>query len=79
MPGETGLSPYQIVFGRERFLAGIPMQPPRVCEEAAQFFDRIEKRDKELSIRLTEKHWQEMARENVGRLERPHLGVGDWV
>jgi hypothetical protein len=38
IPGETGLSPYQILFGRDRPLINIPYQPPRECEDAQQFF-----------------------------------------
>ena len=39
-PGEAGLSPYQILFGRERPLAGVPYQPPVECEDAIAFFER---------------------------------------
>ena len=33
-PGEAGLTPYEIVFGREIFLANVPYNPPRVFEDA---------------------------------------------
>ena len=36
-PGEAGLSPYQILFGRERPLAAVPYQPPVECEDAQAF------------------------------------------
>ena len=36
-PGESGISPYQIVFGRERHLAGAPYEPLRECESANVF------------------------------------------
>jgi hypothetical protein len=55
LPGETGLSPFQILFGRDRNVAGIPYQPPRVCEEAAVFMERMEARDKALARILDKK------------------------
>ena len=36
-PGESGLTPYEIVFGRERFCANVPYEPPRSCEDAQDF------------------------------------------
>ncbi len=35
--GEGGLSPYKIVMGRERPLAGIPYTPERECQEAQDY------------------------------------------
>ena len=40
-PG-SGLSPYQILFGRERPLAGVPYEPPVECEDAKAFFKETE-------------------------------------
>ena len=79
MPGETGYSPFQIMFGRDRNLAGLPYEPPRQCEEATQFFDRMEALDKKLSTTLTEQHWTEMAQQNITRHTRPPFKTGDWV
>ena len=39
-PGEAGLSPYQILFGRERPLAGVPYEPSVKCEDAKALFKR---------------------------------------
>jgi len=36
--GEGGLSPHQIMFGRDRNLAGLPYDPIRVCEDADESF-----------------------------------------
>ena len=44
--GEFGVSPYELVFGRERNLAGIPWQPVRECAEADAFLKRMEATDK---------------------------------
>lgn len=37
-PGESGYSPYEILFGRPRPLADRPYTPPTVCEDAVNFF-----------------------------------------
>ena len=42
IPGEAGMSPYEIVFGRERFTANVPYRPPRECEDAMYFFGRMQ-------------------------------------
>ena len=42
MPGVSGLSPYEIVYGRRRPLAGLPNEVPRVCEDAVEFFKKME-------------------------------------
>ena len=38
--GESGFSPYEIVFGRYRNLPGIPQKPPEGSEDALVFLDR---------------------------------------
>ena len=40
-PGEGGLSPYQILFGRDRPLGNTPYQPIHECEDSTVFFSRI--------------------------------------
>ena len=45
MPRVSGLSPYEIVYGRQRPLAGLPYEVPRVCEDAVEFFKRMEELD----------------------------------
>jgi transposase InsO family protein len=37
-PGESGFSPYELVFGRHRPLANLPYTPEREAEEAKEFF-----------------------------------------
>ena len=39
--GEGGLSPYEILFGRTRPLAGVPYHPPKECENSKEFFTRM--------------------------------------
>ena len=41
-PGESGVSPFELVFWRERFLAGPPADLDSECEDARQFCDRME-------------------------------------
>ncbi len=41
-PGESGVSSFELVFGRERILAGTPTDLDRNCEDARQFCDRVE-------------------------------------
>ena len=38
LPGETGFTPSEILFGRHRPLSGLPLPIPHVCEDALQFF-----------------------------------------
>ena len=47
-PGEGGLSPYQILFVRERPLASVPYTPHIDCEESREFFERMKSIDKKL-------------------------------
>ena len=77
--GEAGLSPFQIVFGRERNLAGVPYTPVRECEDATLFFDRMERVDKQVADTLREIHRSREEKENSNRRERTPFRVGDWV
>ena len=55
-PGEAGLSPFQIVFGRDRYEAGVPYEIARECEGTQQFFDRQDHIDKIVAKTLNEEH-----------------------
>ena len=46
MEGPLGLSPYQMLFGRDRPLSGLPYPAPRYAEAANGFFNRMEELDK---------------------------------
>ena len=56
MPGVSGLSPYEIVFGRQWPLAGLPYSVPKVSEDAIEFFKRMEGMDKRVAKKLHEEH-----------------------
>ena len=78
-PGEGGLSPYQILFGRNRPLAGVPYEPPHCCEDAVDFFHRMAEVDVKVAARLNGLHAQQVARTNAGRKSGEDLRVGDKV
>jgi hypothetical protein len=63
-PGETGVSPFELVFGRESFLAGPPTDLDRECEDAHQFLKRMEELVNKMSRKLQKAHIAEAARVN---------------
>ena len=78
-PGESGISPFQVVFGRERNLAGCPYEPLRECESAHAFFDRMSELDAKVAATLNESHWQEARRLNEKRAKPTPYHPGDKV
>ena len=79
--GESGYSPYEIVFGRPRNLAGIPREPPAECEDVRAFFDRQEMVAEKVAKVLNDKHQVATERINRQRPARPPMEVGTpvWV
>ncbi len=77
--GEGGLSPYKIIIGRDRPLAGIPYTPERYCPEAQDYFDHVEKIDKLVAANLNQGHQQTQDRHNSQIKSRPEFQVGDMV
>ena len=76
---ETGLSPYQLVFGRERPVGGLPYSIPRSNPDAQEFFDGIELIDRwALDILRKELH-RVQEYENRKRPLGPEFQVGQWV
>ena len=75
----TGLAPYEIVFGRQRSLAGLPWTTPRECEEADDFFNRMQIVDMQVARALNEAHQALANRLNAKHRERPAVAMGDWV
>ena len=78
-PGESGLSPYQIVFGRNRIVGSIPYRPETENEDAHAFFDRMKAIDNQVARVLEQKHTARAARDNVGRPEPREYKPGDKV
>ena len=79
IPGETGLSPHQIVFGRDRNVTGIsyPIEPE--CEDAQSFVDRMNEMDQKIAQILTERHRKTQEVLNRKRKARPAYTVGEQV
>ena len=75
----TNLSPYEIVFGRERSLAGLPWDTLRECPEAESFFEDMRGIDERVAFFLNEAHAKWAERVNAKRSEGPKYEVGDWV
>jgi len=75
----TNLSPYEIIFGRERSLAGLPWEPRLRCPEANAFFDRMDEIDRQVAELLNEEHAKLAGRLNADRAEGTPFQVGDWV
>ena len=77
--GESGLSPYEIIFGRQRHLAGVPYTPPKECEDAQQFFRRMQEIDEKVSKILNHIHKTQTSRVNQSRTEMEVLPKGTKV
>ena len=75
-PGEGGLSPYQIVFGRDRSFGNIPYDTSTKSEEAQQFFDRMHQIDEAIAAILNEKHSRLADSINARRPSHPAYTVG---
>ena len=78
-PGVSGISPYHILFGRDRPLGGLPYKPPREAEDARAFFARQEELAKQAAKIVNELHAKEFARINSSRPNRTPFNVGDMV
>ena len=48
----AGLSPYHILFGRDRNVQGIPYIPEMMCEDALDFLSRMEHLDIQVAAAL---------------------------
>jgi hypothetical protein len=79
LPGVTGMSPYEIVFGRHRPMAGLPYRPEREAEDALAFLDRMRKQDIHIAAVLNELHTKQAKGINARRREPPPLAPGDKV
>jgi hypothetical protein len=75
----TGLSPYQIVFGRDRALAALPWEKFEEAPEASTFFNHIAEIDVEVADRLNKAHQKLAERINASRRPKPPFCVGDWI
>ena len=81
MVGVSGYSPYQMVFGRERNLAGLPFSTPLHCAEAEIFINDMQKLDELLAGEINKIHDSQKGRHNAHQRGRPAFKIGDkvWV
>ena len=75
----TKLSPYEIVFGRQRALGWLPRVSPLESVQASDWFDRMKFLDEHVAQALNEAHAELQKSLNARRRERPPFRVGDWV
>ena len=75
----TKMSPYEIVFGRERSLGGLPRVSQHECMEASEWLDRMHKIDSQVAKALNDAHQVLQSRLNANRRERPPYHPGEWV
>ena len=73
------MAPYQIVFGRERNLHGIPYPPDRTAETAVAFFALMEEVDSQVAKALEAEHTKVAEKWNVDRQVTPAYAVGDYA
>ena len=76
---EFGVTPYELVFGRERNLAGIPRQPVHDCREAEEFVERMKALDTKMALALNEAHKKDQAERNRRRKPKPPFSANSWV
>ena len=75
-PGPSGLSPYQILFGREKLMGNIPYSPPMENEDAQAYFQKMRGQDKKVAELLNRLHERRAAKENESRKEPPEYVEG---
>ena len=75
-PGETGFSPYEIVFGRHRSYSPLPFQPVLEAPGAVEFIEKMRAQDVLVAKKLQEVHEKRMAQVNFHRKELPPFEVG---
>ena len=79
VPGPTGLSPYQILYGRERPYAGVPYEPPLVSPDAVSFMEKQAETDRKVAQTLNDLHADRAKEVNAHRRELPALVEGQKV
>ena len=80
-PTIGGLSPHQILFGRDRSLGGIPLSTPSVCEDAQTFIQRKKELEKQILDTSNKEHMRLMEYYNAKRkrFETHQLGDKVWL
>jgi hypothetical protein len=78
LPGPSGLSPFQVVFGRDRLDQFLPLPRDKDCEDALQWHAKMVEMDVMVAAKVNELHQkrQEAQKKHGGR---PVFGIGDLV
>ena len=77
--GAGGMTPHQMVFGRDRNLPGIPYSTLKEAEDARGFLDRMRNIDTLVGDRLNQLHVDQAERFNAHKRDRRTFNVGDSV
>ena len=77
--GECGISPYEIVTGRNRNLVGVPIPVEHEAQDALEFFKRQKEIEQKVASLMNEHHAKIADRLNALRKEPEEFGVGDLV
>ena len=77
--GEAGLSPYEIVFGRQRNIGGVPLKPIRESEDAQSFLHRMRLIDERVAMTLNDIHRTRAENESVGRTKITEYKIGQKI
>jgi hypothetical protein len=78
-PGQSGLSPYEVLYGRQRWTAGIPYRPPATAEDAVSFFTRQREVDQQVAATMNALHAKQAEALNKRRRELCDFRPGDRV
>lgn len=79
VPGITGLSPYEILFGRDRPTANIPFPQQRQCDSALRFFHQQKSKDERVARILNGIHAKAVERYNASQKTPEVFEIGDTV
>ncbi len=74
--GESGFSPYELVFGRERPMQGLKFQEPNTCRDARLFCQEMQRRRERAAQILNDKH---RTRERTSSVPERTFKPGDEV
>ena len=73
------MTPYQVLYGRDRPMAGVPYELPPRAEDAVAFFERQRKVDQQIAATLNQLHAKQAAQVNRRRKELSEFQLGDRV
>ncbi len=77
--GESGFSPYEILFGRQRPIGNLPFTPTSMCEDAQTFFSRMREMDQKVAKNLNDLHLKRSSYQNSKVAEKDSFKIGDKV